>query len=141
MIDNQLTRNVDDDHGTGEGFEMGRKSSDGRYNSDLEENFDPLQESFFSLEKKNDQNDNSTIKVTNDTAEHIKKANHVYHDDIYIENDPEKPYQEEDEEEDYFHEKGNTTYHIVQPYLDTYIKLGLNVYQLFDFQQNLLKLV
>merc|ERR1712141_513061 len=26
-------------------------------------------------------------------------------DDIYIENDPEKPYQEEDEEEDYFHEK------------------------------------
>ena len=57
MIDNQFTRNIDDDHGTGEGFEMGRKSSDGRYNSDLEENFDPLQESFFSLEKKNDQNE------------------------------------------------------------------------------------
>jgi len=103
--DNQFTRNIDDDHGTGEGFEMGRKSSDGRYNSDLEENFDPLQESFFSLEKKNDQNDNNTIKVTNDTAKHIKKANNVHHDDIYIENDPEKPYQEEDEEEDYFHEK------------------------------------
>ena len=111
MIDNQFTRHIDDDHGTGEGFEMGRKSSDGRYNSDLEENFDPLQESFFSLEKKNDQNDNNTIKVTNDTAKHIKKANHVHHDDIYIENDPEKPYQEEDEEEDYFHEKGNTTFY------------------------------
>ena len=60
MIDNQLTRNVDDNHGTAEGFQMGRKSSDGRYNSDLEENFDPLQESFFSLEKKSDQNDNET---------------------------------------------------------------------------------
>ena len=112
MIDNQFTRNIDDDHGTGEGFEMGRTSSDGRYNSDLEENFDPLQESFFSLEKKNDQNDNNTIKVTNDTAKHIKKANHVHHDDIYIESDPEKPYQEEDEEEDYFHEKGNTTFYL-----------------------------
>jgi len=102
--DNQFTRYIDDDHGEGQGFEMGMKISEEQsLYSDLDENFDPLQYDAKEIsDMKSRQNCDNL--PTNEKPSNQRKEHEV--SDKAIDN--EDPRDEEDEEEDDFVPKEST---------------------------------
>ena len=109
-IENKFARYFDDDHGEGTGFEMGSKATNSHIlKTELDENYDPLQPEDLFPSCENTSVETKDISKTRKSPSRLSQNQTNRDSEISSDvGDIKKPYEEEDEEEDKFSQKGQS---------------------------------